>query len=61
MLMCGVKMGRGCNLDAMRLNSKELPVDEETPSKKKRVVGEDQSRRTLEILQWINSQERAPG
>lgn len=55
MLMCGVKMGRGCNLDAMRLNSKELPVDEETPSKKKRVVGEDQSRRTLEILQWINS------
>lgn len=52
MLMCVVKMGRGCNLDAMRLDSKELLVDEETPSKKEGVVGDDQSRRTLVTMRY---------
>lgn len=52
MLMCVVKIGRGCNLDAMRLNSKELLVDEKTPSKKDEEVGEDQSCRKLVTMRY---------
>lgn len=41
MLMCVVKMERGCNLNAMRFDSREFFDDEETPSKKEGVVGKD--------------------